>query len=223
MSPGSTDVFALDPWCRLWRAQTPDLSPPEILEPRRRQLGVKHRVLDIAVAEIGLQAARIMPVIRELVAAGMPKHVRVRLEAKASRDVGAPDQSAEARLAKWCAALGREHYWRLRVLLALKPAQRPQFIADNRVRRRRAALVAPDVHHAGGKVDLVPTQVNQFGDPQAVAIGDQDHGGVAVAVAVAVADSLDQPLDLGLGQMLAAAQVAVGRPLLAWRAFDCPI
>ena len=33
------------------------------------------------------------------------------------------------------------------------------------------------------QVEHVPTQADQFGDAQAVAIGEQDHGGVAVAVA----------------------------------------
>ncbi len=30
------------------------LGPPEVFKPRRRQLGVAHRVLDVPVAEIGL-------------------------------------------------------------------------------------------------------------------------------------------------------------------------
>jgi len=33
---------------------------PEILEPARRQLGVSHRVLDVAVAKISLQRSRIV-------------------------------------------------------------------------------------------------------------------------------------------------------------------
>jgi len=35
--------------------------PPEVLEPIRRQLGVSHRVLNILVAEVSLQSARIVP------------------------------------------------------------------------------------------------------------------------------------------------------------------
>ena len=56
------------------------LTAPEILEPRRRKLGVAHRVLDVAVAEIGLQGARIVSLVRQRVAAGVPEHVRVGLE-----------------------------------------------------------------------------------------------------------------------------------------------
>ena len=42
-------------------------------------------------------------------------------------------------------------------------------------------------------------------------VGHEDHAGVPVAVAVALR-LVDQPLDLGLGQMLAGAQVGVGTP-----------
>jgi hypothetical protein len=39
---------------------------PEILEPRRRQLGITHGVLDVLVAEVGLQGARVMATRREI-------------------------------------------------------------------------------------------------------------------------------------------------------------
>ena len=38
----------------------PSLVPPEVLEPRRRQLGVTDGVLDVAVAEISLQRPRVV-------------------------------------------------------------------------------------------------------------------------------------------------------------------
>ena len=43
-------------------------------------------------------------------------------------------------------------------------------------------------------------------------VGHQDHRGVPVAPAVPPG-GVHQPLDLGLGQVLAGAQLAVGRPL----------
>jgi hypothetical protein len=58
------------------------LDPPEIFEPRRRQFGVAHRVLDIFVAEIRLQRPGVVAFVGERVAAGVPQHVRVRLEPK---------------------------------------------------------------------------------------------------------------------------------------------
>jgi hypothetical protein len=51
-------------------------SPPEVLKPIRRQLGVAHRVLDILMPEICLQAARIVAGIGQGIASAMAQHVR---------------------------------------------------------------------------------------------------------------------------------------------------
>jgi hypothetical protein len=45
---------------------------PEIFEPRRRQLGIAHRVTDVAMPEVNLQSLRIVAFVGERVAAGMP-------------------------------------------------------------------------------------------------------------------------------------------------------
>jgi hypothetical protein len=76
-----------------------------------------------------------------------------------------------------------------------------------------AALLDPaDVQGGRGEVDLVPAQVGQFARPQAVPIGHQDHGGVPVSPSVCLGGP-EQALDLGLGQVLAGAQVGVGGTL----------
>lgn len=54
--------------------------PPEALEAVRRELGVAHGVLDVLVPEVVLHGARVVPVVRELVAAGMAEHVRMHLQ-----------------------------------------------------------------------------------------------------------------------------------------------
>ena len=56
----------------------------------------------------------------------------------------------------------------------------------------------------------------------AMAVGNQDHGGVAVAVAV-LASCRDQPIDLGVGQVLARADLGVAAPLRWSRLVYCPI
>lgn len=93
---------------------------PKILEPRRRQLGVPHRVLDVFVAEIGLQCPRVVPVVGELVTAGMSQHVRVGLEAKLGFDPRPLHHPGKSGRAKRRAALRGEHKGRRRRLLALK-------------------------------------------------------------------------------------------------------
>jgi len=58
----------------------PDIAPwlpPEILEPIRRQLGIAHGVLNVPVAEIGLQGARVVAGICQGEAATVAEHVRV--------------------------------------------------------------------------------------------------------------------------------------------------
>jgi hypothetical protein len=77
---------------------------------------------------------------------------------------------------------------------------------------RLTALGPANVHGAGLERDRRPWQVAQFGDAQAVAVADQDHGRVALAMAIALG-RLDQAVDLELGEMLAiAAHVAVAAP-----------
>jgi len=48
---------------------------PEALEPIGRQLGVAHRVLNVLVAEVGLQSAGIMPFVGQGESKGVPQHV----------------------------------------------------------------------------------------------------------------------------------------------------
>ena len=73
-----------------------------------------------------------------------------------------------------------------------------------------------------GKIDGVPAQRDQLARPQAMAVGDQDHGGVAVAIAV-LASCRDQPIDLGVRQVLARADLGVAAPLRGSSLVNCPI
>src|SRR5262249_17089399 len=57
------------------------------------------------------------------------------------------------------------------------------------------------VHAALGQLDLLPSQVAHFRGPQPVAVGDQDHGCVAMAVAAMLSRAVHQPLDLALGEV----------------------
>ena len=69
----------------------------EFLEPLGRQGRMARRILNVAMTEIRLDRARVVAVIREFVAAGMPEHVGVRLDAQI-RGSGCPlDHAGEAR------------------------------------------------------------------------------------------------------------------------------
>jgi hypothetical protein len=54
---------------------------PKSSEPVRRERRVSRGVLDIAVAQVGLQRSRIDAVICQLVTAGVAQHMRVRFDA----------------------------------------------------------------------------------------------------------------------------------------------
>jgi hypothetical protein len=72
------------------------------------------------------------------------------------------------------------------------------------------------VEEALVEVELVPAHGDELGDAQAVAVGEEDGGGVAVAVAAAArAGGLDQPPDLLGGEVLARAHIGIPWP--AWR------
>jgi len=75
-------------------AQLP--SPPEVFEPVRRQLSVPHRVLDVSVAKVGLQGARVVPLVDEGEATGVPQHVRMSFEGEPSLDTRTLDHPRKA-------------------------------------------------------------------------------------------------------------------------------
>ena len=58
-----------------------------------------------------------------------------------------------------------------------------------------------NVEAALGQLDLLPLQVADLRRPQAMAVGDQDDGRIAMAVAAMLAGTVHQPLDLVLGEV----------------------
>ena len=79
--------------------------------------------------------------------------------------------------------------------------QRTAFLGADWMDGINPALGPPDMQAARLKLDIVPAQTDQLGRPEAVAIGDQDRGGIPVTVAVAPS-GIDQPLDLATGQVV---------------------
>jgi hypothetical protein len=157
--------------------------PPEILEPIRRQFGIADGMLDVFVAEISLECAGVMALIRQREPAGVAKHVRVRLYAKV-RALGGPlDHPGKAGRGERCAALRDKHEPRRR-FLAVESAQSPQFVSSYRMDARGSLLHPADMEVAGIEIDLRPFQCNKLGRSEAVAVGDKDHSGIAMAVPI---------------------------------------
>src|SRR5262245_25266611 len=81
---------------------------PPALEPGRRQFGISDRVLNVLVPEIGLQRPRIPASVRQLVAAGVAEHMRVRLDLEPGRLASPADELLKVGHRHRRAALGHE-------------------------------------------------------------------------------------------------------------------
>jgi hypothetical protein len=82
---------------------------PKILKPHRRQLRVAHRVLDVLVPEVRLQRPGVVSLIGQRIAASVPQHVGVALEAELGRFPSPNNHLGEASGGKRRPTLGREH------------------------------------------------------------------------------------------------------------------
>jgi hypothetical protein len=69
-------------------------------------------------------------------------------------------------------------------LLSLDTAQGAKFDAGQWVDGRDPILKSMDVQAAMDEINLLPAQRAQFGCPQAVPEGHQDHGGIAMPVPI---------------------------------------
>ena len=87
----------------------PDHSPPKILEPIRRQLGVPNRMLDVLVPEVLLQDAGVVAIVGQLEPAGVAQHVRVDGKRHPGGLTEARHEVVKAERAHRPAAFGNEH------------------------------------------------------------------------------------------------------------------
>ena len=63
----------------------------------------------------------------------------------------------------------------------------------------------------GSELHLIPTKVAEFGRPQTMTKGDQDHGRVPAPVAIRLG-RFDQSLDLAWGEVLPGSDLGVRTP-----------
>jgi hypothetical protein len=163
-------------------------------------------VLNIPVSKVVLQRAGIVAIIGELVAAGMAQHVRMDRERHPGGFPEALHEPMEADRAHWSTTLRNKHVGTCGVL-APQLTQGSHFITTDRVDARDPTLRAMDVHPAFGQLDLMPLQVTDFRGPKTVAIGDQDHGGIAMAVTAVPAGAIHKSLDFFPGEVSTRAAI----------------
>jgi hypothetical protein len=102
-------------------------------------------VLNVLVTQVCLQRPRIVTPVCKRVTAGVPEHVRVRLDRKFGPGGGSIDHAREASGGEWGAALRCEHEGRFRFLIALEPPESAQLVTDDRMRAGSALLGPADV------------------------------------------------------------------------------
>jgi hypothetical protein len=122
------------------------------------------------------------------------------LDVEASGHCRSLQHSREAGRCEWCPSLRDEHEGRC-WCFPLETTQCSHFAAGQGMSAGSAVLRPADVQDSLSEIDLIPSEIAQFGHTQAVPEGDQDHRGIPVPVAVFAYD-LDEAFDLFLGQVL---------------------
>ena len=183
---------------------------PEVLKPRRRQLGIAHRMLDGAVTEPVLNGTGIVTFVRQRVAATVAQHMSMNGEREASALANALDQAVHGVGCGWPTPLSSKHKAAVRKLPA-QFAKCSDFVATKRVNAWLAILDAPDVERCGpAELDMAPFQIANLRGPEAVPKGGQDQGRVPVPVAT-LARLLDELLDFGRRQIFAGTELRIWR------------
>jgi hypothetical protein len=96
----------------------PTLVFPKVFEPVRRHFGVSDRVHDIFVAHKVLKGSSVMPIVGELVASGVPQHMRVDWERELCGFPSSGNRFQETRGRCGTATLGHEDVSRFHILAA---------------------------------------------------------------------------------------------------------
>jgi hypothetical protein len=163
-------------------ASRPRLILPKPLKPMGTQFCISHRVRNVPVPEVLLNRSSVVSLVRELVASGVPEHVRMDREGEFRELAGARNELARRRRRHRSAALGDEQVGRFRVVAA-ELAQRPEFGPADRVSRVKAVLQSRDVHQAGLEVNLLPAHCHELRHPQPMPVGQEDERPIARTVA----------------------------------------
>src|SRR5262245_52125396 len=149
----------------------------------------------------------------------MAQHVRMHWKLELGRDGKPGKQLSKPCRRHRCPALSHEHV-AARTIFALEGPERSHLLATQLVHARDAVLEAPHVNEPVREVDLVPSERAQLRDAQAVAEGNQDHGGIPQAIAAPVPlGGGNEPLHLLGREVLAWPDVTVAAPCRGY----CPI
>jgi hypothetical protein len=184
------------------------LAAPRILQWLRAHGDVLGRVRHAGVPHELLEPPGIHPAVGLYSAGSMPQAVRMDRKVNIRIASSSCDHFINGKSAELLAAFAGEDVAALGFLLALQPFQALGFVRLQVMNAVDAPLETPDLHGALAPVNVVPAQIDQLADPQAVQERYQRHHVVTVTVAVAL-EGGEQPVQFVLGQMLAGPVILV--------------
>ena len=180
---------------------------PEVIESGRVHLRVTGGILDLLVAEVGRQRQGVDPVVDELEARGMSQVVRMNVGK--SNGLGRTAEVLKKATGRHRSAPFSEKYIARTGILTAQLPQRANFSAAERMNRVFASLAPDDFQSACVKVDLRPSEADQFADAQAMPKGHQDHRCVPVAVTTGFAGCCAKLLHLAFREVFSAVGLIV--------------
>jgi hypothetical protein len=163
-----------------------------------------------------LDSPGVMSVVGEFEAAGMAQHMGMDGEADACNLTGTSEDLSHIVGGERPPAFGQENINALGIVTA-QTAQGAQLGSADRMGRGGTVLSSSDVQQALAKIDLVPTQGDEFADSQPVPIGQENQRRVPVTVTTAAASGIHEGVHFLLGQVFAGALLSV--PSALWRNF----
>ena len=89
---------------------------PEVLEPIWRHFSIADRVHDVFVSHVVLEGSRVVPIVGELVARGVPEHVRMDWEWELCGFSSSGDRFQESDSRRGPTTLGDKHISRFLIL-----------------------------------------------------------------------------------------------------------
>src|SRR5262249_10696513 len=134
---------------------------PEPIKAVGAQLGIAHRMHDVAVTEEVLQRAGVDAVIRQLEPAGMAQHVRMNREGQVRQFSSPPSHFEDPVPRHRPTAFGIEHMAAFQVPPPQLP-KGPDLLPGERVRAVDTILGPPHMDTAAIKLDHIPGQFAQF-------------------------------------------------------------
>ena len=169
--------------------------------------------------QVVLNGAGVVAVVCQFEPAAVPEHVGMDGKTHGGLFPRPRQELPKPRRRHGSPALAREDIRPTGRPFPLQFSECPNFWATQRMHARRPPLHAVHMKHPLFQVHLIPTERHQFRHPQPVPVRQENQGRVPVAVPPSRLGRAHQLFHLALGEVLAAAAVAVRDPSRR----DCPI